>query len=483
MRVDPIVRRSSWDVLTPSQLDCVREGVFTVLAEAGVRFPLARALDVLEAGGCAVDRVHETARLPRNVVEGALAQAPREFSLCGRDPACDLPLDGRHSYLSTDASGVFVVDPRSGEKRPSTLADVAESARFADALPQVSFYWGPIVAAGDAPPATRALHEARAVFANTSKHYQAVTTVGERAARLLVEMAAATCGGHDELRRRPIVSLIACPVDPLGNDAVSLEAGLVFAEAGLPCGFLSLTMACGTAPATYAGNLVVNAAGVIADLVLLQLASPGAPVIFGGAPSVMDLRSGGYTGGGPEDYVLAAAATQLAHSFGLPVNMGTMATGAKEPGWQSAVDDAFSTAASVLAGADTMSGAGMLDGSKMLSYPHLVMETEVYRIVQRLAQGIVVDDEQLALDVITRVGPNGTYLAEKHTRAHMKEIWRPTVWDRASYDAWLEGGKPGAFEKAQQLAADILAGHRPAPLADDVAAELQAIIERAETGS
>jgi trimethylamine---corrinoid protein Co-methyltransferase len=160
-----------------------------------------------------------------------------------------------------------------------------------------------------------------------------------------------------------------------------------------------------------------------------------------------------------------------------------MATGAKEPGWQAAVDDAFSTAASVLAGADTMSGAGMLDGSKTLSYPHLVMETEVYRIVQRLAHGIVVDDEQLALDVITRVGPNGTYLAEKHTRAHMKEIWRPTVWDRAPYDAWLEGGKPGAFEKARQLAADILDGHRPAPLDDDVAAELQAIIEQAETGS
>ncbi len=201
-------------------------------------------------------------------------------------------------------------------------------------------------------------------------------------------MAAALAGGADELRRRPLISLIACPVDPLGNDAVSLEAGLVCAAAGVPCGFLSLTLGCGTAPASLAGNLVVNAAAVLADLVLLELASPGAPVFFAGAPSVMDLRSGGYTGGGPEDDVLAAAATQLGHSFGLPVNMGTMATGAKEPGWQAAVDDALSTAASVLAGADMMSGAGLLDGSRTLSYPHLVMETEVYRIVQRLAEGI-----------------------------------------------------------------------------------------------
>ena len=237
-----------------------------------------------------------------------------------------------------------MIDPASGERRASTLADVAASARFCRRAARRSpSAWGPIVAAGDVPVGSRALHEAAAVLANTTKHFQAVTCVGERPTRLLVEMAAALAGGADELRRRPLVSLIACPVDPLGNDAVSLEAGLVCAAAGVPCGFLSLTLGCGTAPATLAGNLVVNAAAVLADLVLLQLASPGAPVFFAGAPSVMDLRTGGYTGGGPEDDVLAAAATQLGHSFGLPVNMGTMATGAKEPGWQAAVDDALST--------------------------------------------------------------------------------------------------------------------------------------------
>ena len=222
---------------------------------------------------------------------------------------------------------------------------------------------------------------------------------------------------------------------------MSLEAGLVCAAAGVPCGFLSLTLGCGTAPATLAGNLVVNAAAVLADLVLLQLASPGAPVFFAGAPSVMDLRTGGYTGGGPEDDVLAAAATQLGHSFGLPVNMGTMATGAKEPGWQAAVDDALSTAASVLAGADMMSGCGLLDGSRTLSYPHLVMETEVYRIVQRLAEGIAVDDETLALEAIGRVGPGGTYLADRHTRRHARDIWRPAVWDRSALRR-LAGRRP-----------------------------------------
>jgi trimethylamine--corrinoid protein Co-methyltransferase len=357
---------------------------------------------------------------------------------------------------------------------------VAVSTRFIDALPEVAIAWGPIVAAGDTPVGSRALHEAATVLANTTKHFQAVTCVGERPTRLLVEMAAAVSGGSAELRRRPLVSLIACPVDPLGNDAVSLEAGLVCAAAGVPCGFLSLTLGCGTAPATLAGNLVVNAATVLADLVLLELASPGAPVFFASAPSVMDLRTGGYTGGGPEDDVLAAAATQLGHSFGLPVNMGTMATGAKEPGWQAAVDDALSTAASVMAGADMMSGVGMLDGSRTLSYPHLVMETEIFRIVQRLAGGIVVDDETLALDAIRRVGPGGTYLADRHTRRHLREIWEPVVWDRTPYDAWFAAGRRGAAERAAEVAADILTHHRPVPLPDEVRGELAAIVTRAD---
>ncbi len=127
-----------------------------------------------------------------------------------------------------------------------------------------------------------------------------------------------------------------------------------------------------------------------------------------------------------------------------------------------------------------MNGAGLLNGSKILSYPHMVMESEIYGIVQKVAAGIVVDDETLALDVIKKVGPNGTYLAEKHTRRHMKEIWRPTVWDRTPYDTWLREGKRGALEKATEVADDILANYQPEPLPEDLLLELRAIVERAD---
>jgi len=479
-RINPIAPRLKWDVLCPADLERIHEATLEIMADVGIRFPSDRALGILEQSGCQVDRATQVARLPRKVVMEAVAQAPKQYTLAGRDADADMLIDGKHCYLSNDGSGVFVLDHKTGEKRPSTKVDAATSARFVDALPDISYYWGPVVTSQDVPPATKALHDAEAVFTSTSKHFQTVTTVGEKPARYVVEMAAAIAGGVDALRKRPILSFMQCAVDPLAHDGPNLEANLVAAEHGLASGFMPMPLAAGTGPATLAGNLVVQNAEALSGVVLLQLAFPGAPCFFAGAPSVIDLKTGGYTGGSPEDYLLANASTQLAHFYGIPMAMGTMATGAKEPDWQAAIDDSLSTFASVMSCADMMNGAGLLNGSKILSYPHMVMETEIYSIVQKVAGGIEVSDETLALDVIKKVGPSGTYLAERHTRRHMKEIWRPNVWDRTPYDNWVREGKKGALHRATEIADDILDNYEPEPLPEDVVKELRAIVARAD---
>jgi len=337
-RINPIAPRLKWDVLSPGELERIHEATFEIMEDVGIRFPSDRALSVLEENGCEVDRATQVAKLPRALVMDAVSKAPGEYVLAGRDPAADMLIDGKHCYLSNDGSGVFVFDHKTGEKRPCTKNDAATSARFVDALPNISYYWGPVVTSQDVPPATKALHDAEAVFNNTSKHFQTVTTVGEKPARYIVEMAAAIAGGVDKLRERPILSFMQCAVDPLGHDGPNLEANLVAAEHGLASGFMPMPLAAGTGPATLAGNLVVQNAEALSGVVLLQLAFPGSPCFFAGAPSVIDLKTGGYTGGSPEDYLLAAASTQLAHFYGVPMAMGTMATGAKEPDWQAAID-------------------------------------------------------------------------------------------------------------------------------------------------
>jgi trimethylamine--corrinoid protein Co-methyltransferase len=208
---------------------------------------------------------------------------------------------------------------------------------------------------------------------------------------------------------------------------------------------------------------------------LMQRAHPGAPVYSAAAQTAMDLRTGGYTGGGPEDYLFGAATNVLSDFYHVPLSMGAFATGAKEPDWQAAVDNAFSSFMASLTGSDMLLGAGLLHGSRILSYEMMVMDCEIYSIVHKLLDGLTVNDETLALDVIRSVGPGGNFLTHKHTRAHMRELWQPRLMDRRPYGQWAEK-RDGAREWARERAQKILREHQPDPLDPKLVAELNRII-------
>jgi trimethylamine--corrinoid protein Co-methyltransferase len=467
-------------VLSERDIVKIHQAALEVMEEAGVRFPSERALNVLEEAGCPVDRQTMVAKLPSGLVMDCLRRAPSQYLLAGRDPKDDLWIDDKTSYLSTDGCAVDFYDIRTGELRRSTKQDITDACRVADYLPEISYIWGPPVSAQDVPAAVRPLHEIEASMDGTTMHIQPETVISRTIARFALEMAAAVAGGKEALRKRPLFSYMQCATDPLGQDGGSLEASMVAAEWGIPTGFMPMPMSCATAPATLAGNLVVTTVDAVSPLVLMQLVNPGAPVYFAAAPTAIDLQTGGYTGGGPEDFLLAAAFSQICRFYQIPLAMGAFATGSKEPDWQAAVDNCFSGLLPVLTRTAILNGAGTLNGSKIFSLQALIMDAEIYSIIARVAEGIEVSDETLAVELIKKIGPGGNFLAEKHTRQHMKEIWRPVVYDRKPYGAWLESGKRGAFEEATEKARWILENHAVQPLEPGIKQEFSRIIKAAE---
>jgi trimethylamine---corrinoid protein Co-methyltransferase len=230
-----------------------------------------------------------------------------------------------------------------------------------------------------------------------------------------------------------------------------------------------------TGPATLAGNLVVGNAEVISATALIQLAHPGAPVFYAAAQTASDLRTGAYTGGGPEDFLFGAATNRLADFYGIPLSMGSFATGAKEPDWQAGIENSLSTFMASLSMSDMLLGAGLLYGSRIWSFEQLLLDCEIFGLVARMMEGIVVDDETLALDAIAAVGPGGNFLAQKHTRRHMRDLWLPRFFDRRPYSAWEQQGD-GARDWARTRAQEILRTHEPEPLDPALDRELQSII-------
>jgi trimethylamine--corrinoid protein Co-methyltransferase len=474
-KINPIAHpRLSLSILSGEDVRRIHTATLDVIESVGVRFPSQRALDIWQAHGAAVDRNTSIVRAPGRLVEDALKRAPPVYTLAARDPSQDLPMDGRHVFLGTDGCGVEVIDLFSGARRRSRLQDVVDIARVADCLEEIAFHWVPL-SAQDCPPETRALHELAAIWKNSTKHVQTESIVTEREARAAIDMAAAIAGGRDALRRRPVLSIMQCTTSPLGHDGGSLDAALVSAEAGVPVGFMTMASCASSGPATAAGTLVVGNAEVISALALMQLAYPGCPVFYAAAQTAMDLRTGAYTGGGPEDFLFGAATNVLADFYDVPLSMGAFATGAKEPNWQAGVENSLSAFMASIVASDMLLGAGFLHGSRIWSYEQMLMDCEIYGIVHKTLDGIAVDDETLALDVIRAVGPGGTFLAEKHTRQHMRRLWQSRFMDRRPYDVWEEK-RDGARDWARQKAQEILKTHQPDPLDPILSAELARLI-------
>ena len=466
------------DILSSQDVERIHTATLDVLENTGVRFPSIKALDIWEAHGALVDRDTMIVKAPGHLIESALKLAPPEYTLAARNSSQDLPLDGNHVYVGTDGCGVEVNDLHSGERRRSCWQDVADIARVADYLEEIAFHWV-AVSAQDRPAETRGVHELRAIWENSSKHVQTESIVTEREARIAIEMAAAIAGGREALRQRPVLSIMQCTASPLGQDGGSLEAALISAEAGLPVGFMTMASCLTTGPATMAGNLVVGNAEVIAATALIQLAHPGAPVFYAAAQTASDLRSGAYTGGGPEDFLFGAATNILADYYNIPLSMGSFATGAKEPNWQSGIENSLSTFMASIVMSDMLLGVGLLHGSRIWSYEQMLMDCEIFDMVRKTLAGIEVNDETLALEAIQSVGAGGNFLTLKHTRKHMREIWLPEYMDRRPYNVWEEK-KDGAPDWARAKAQQILSTHEPEPLDPALSKELVQIIASAE---
>ncbi len=468
----------SLNILSPEDVNKIHAATLDTLEHVGVRFPSKRALEIWAANGAAVDFEKMIVKIKPQIIEEALKSAPHAYALGARDPQQNCPMDGNHVFLGTDGCGVEIMDIQSGQKRTSELKDVGEIARIADATEEIAFHWVAL-SAQDKPTATRGLHELKAVWENSTKHVQTESVYNETEARAAIELAIAVAGSKEELRRRPVLSLMQCTAPPLGHDGGSLDAALVAAEYGVPTGFMTMAANLTTGPATMAGNLVVGNAEVISATALIQLAYPGAPVFYAAAQTASDLRNGAYTGGGPEDFLYGAATNVLADFYNIPLSMGSFATGAKEPNWQAGLENSLSTMMACIVMSDMLLGAGFLHGSRIWSYAEMMLDCEIFSIIHKVMQGIEVNDETLALGTIANVGPGGNFLSQKHTRQHMRDVFLPQFMDRRPYSEW-ETKKDDARDWGLEKARKTLATHQPDPLDAHVSAELSKIIATLE---
>jgi trimethylamine---corrinoid protein Co-methyltransferase len=306
----------SLDIFTDDELSDIHLSTLEVLQRTGVWVEDDEALDIFAGGGAEVDRAARIVRIPAHVVEEAIRCAPPTITLCGRTAANDVVLESGRVGFTNFGEGIKVTDLETGELREPTKRDVAEATRLIDALPEIDVLERP-VGAHDVPQDAVPLHNAEAIFANTTKHVF-IGPINGRLLKKIVEMAAAVVGGADVLRRRPLVSFITCPVSPLKLVRDCCEIIMGSARAGATVNVLSMAMAGASSPVSLSGTLVTHNAEVLAGITLAQLTTRGAPVIYGSSTTAMDLRLASASVGSPECGLINAAVAQLARFYLLP---------------------------------------------------------------------------------------------------------------------------------------------------------------------
>ena len=463
--------RPTFQLLDPALVGRIVDEALQLLDRPGIKVEEPEAIGILTDGGAVADG--ERVRIPEAMIQGALDSAHAGFELFDRSGRPAVRYGHGRVHFDPGSSGVAVLDPDTLETRPSLAADLARLTRVADALPAYDAVSSAIVP-HDVPTEIGDLYRLFVVLLSSSK--TVVTgAFTPRGSGVMVELLAIDAGGREALEQRPRAVFDVCPSPPLDWSEFACRNVIDLGRAGVPVELISMPLAGVAAPVTLVGVIVQHAAESLAGVVLHQLAAPGGPIVWGGAPTIVDMRTGSTPMGAIETAMIDAGYAAVGHSLGLPTHAYLGATDAKVVDAQAGLETGMTALVGALAGIDMISGAGMLDFLLAQSPEKLVIDAEAIGMIQRLLRGVGTPTETLATGFFESAGPEGRFLELQETRRLFRdEQFLPSrVIDRQSRRAWLDAGGQDAFGRARERVDELLASHPMPELDPEVDAALR----------
>lgn len=436
------------------------------------------ARKVLLDAGCTLSG-EDVVQIPAELVEAAIASAPKTFTLYDRKGREQAFLGEGRAYFGTGVTSLNYRDPDSGEVRPFTLEGFADVARLTDALPNLDFIATPGVVrpSNDLPIQLVNHYEFLATVSNTTKPLMLLVADGDSLSDIF-EMAAIVAGGREALGERPFVVPYLNSVTPLVFNVETLDKLLLSADWGIPVCCQSAPNAGATTPVTAAATTALACAETLAGLVIAQQRRPGTPYLAGTMPMMMDMRRGEVVGGGGMIGLAYLAGVEMARHWGLPQVGAGGSTDSKIPDEQAALEAGGGISGSIRCGADLCFDVGGMEMGLTHSAVLMTMDDELIDESRGTMRGVPVDDDSLGLDAIREAGIGGNFLGSRHTLAHFREIWTPTLASWESRLDWEAAGSKTFGERARERTLELLRTHEPEPLPAETLEAMRAVIER-----
>lgn len=461
--------------LTAEMVEQVIAEGLGLLVDPGLRIHNRDALLLLAGGGAAVDMEKGLACIPEEMVWKALQAAPTEFYLYNLDGEAAVHYGGESVQFDPGSAAVSILDGEDGVQRPPVTKDFVRFVKLVEALPQLDAQSTAMVCR-DVPQGIGDLY--RLYLALNYMRKPIVTgAFGKDTWWTMWEMLSAVAGGEAALAARPLAVFDVCPSPPLAWSDLTCQNLIDCARKGAPAELVSMPLAGTTSPVTLASAVIQHTAESLSGVVIAQLANPGAPIVWGGAPAAVDMRTGATPMGDVSTWLIDCACIQVGKALGLPTHTYMGSSDAKVLDAQCGLESSGGTLLAALAGANMVSGAGMIDFLRCQSLEKLVIDAEIIGMAKRLLEGIQFRDEPAALDRMRKSGHRADHLASPHTVAWFsKELYIPSqVIDRLALDAWQGKGSKTVFQRASERVEELLESYRPTQISDELRAELRSI--------
>jgi trimethylamine--corrinoid protein Co-methyltransferase len=463
--------RPTFQLLDKALVERILGEAFELLVNPGIRVSSVLAVRLLSEAGAEVE--DGIARIPEALVRRALETAPHEFFLYDRSGKPEVHYGGDDVQFDPGSSCLNILDAETQTPRVATSTDLIRLVQVTEMLPQFAAQSTAMVC-DDVPSEIGDWYRLLLVLWHSDKPVVtgafSVETLGT-----MLALLAAESGGSQAAKAKPRAVFDVCPSPPLHWSEFASENLIALARAGLPAELISMPLAGATAPVTLAGAIVQHAAESLVGVAIHQLANPGAPIVWGGAPAIFDMSTGNTPMGAIETAMLNLGCTQIGKSLGLPTHGYLVATDGKHLDAQAGMESSASAVLGALAGINMISGAGMLDFLACHSIEKLVLDAEVIASAQRLVAGVSAQTKTLALDAFAQTGHTGEFLKLKETRSlfRSEQHFPSDIIDR--------GGDPNApdiLTRARRRVEELVAGYQRPQIAPEVGRELLAIAHK-----
>ena len=437
------------------EVQLIHGSALDILQNTGMQMPCQEAIEILSDAGAKIEK-NNIVKIPADLVNRALETVPRrsEVALYARDPKQDITFtDDQVPVLVAMGEATHVLDPYSGKRRPATNDDLAKIVKIMDRMENIGAS-GNLVTPQDVPGEVAEWYAWATTIKNTTKHI-ASGGFGTQGVRDAIKMASIAVGGEEAFYKRPYISFWVLTKPALQIDRLSLEALIEVSRHKVPVVISSGPILGVTSPITIAGTCAQAHAEILACITLGQLVNPGAPVIYTSFARGFDFKTGSVTMSSPESAILKVCMAQLGRFLDLPIRMPSMLRDAKILDGQAG----FETGMVGLSGALS---ADLLDSMQfdmdvIVDFADLVYCNECMSQLRRMAKGVLVDEETLGLDIISKLGPGGSFLGQKHTVKYCrKEVWQADLTERRNWTGWENDGALDIREKALKRALAVL---------------------------